>query len=109
MAEPDVLLLSNYMLEHGNHALVEFVCHLKHQDGSNVMPTTLKNYQLELQRAFKTELGYDINKIFGKVFSDLSVGVFNEINHKNTCYKDPANSSWSQHSRKERYPETPRI
>lgn len=63
------------MFEHMNDSMDEFVAYNKQRDESDVMPTSLKNYDLGLQRAFKIRYGYHITVASGKEFSNYFMEV----------------------------------
>lgn len=81
MAWVDVSTWLKYLIEHFNLSLVDFFALLKQEDGSEVMPGTLKSYVFGIQRGFKSRSNYQINVLTREAFKDPTCVVFSFIDN----------------------------
>lgn len=74
---------SDNHLAHIRNVLIEYVANCKNErTGDDVMPTTIKNYILGIQRGMEMEWGYKLKLLTGPIFSCPKDGLMAVIDNK---------------------------
>lgn len=70
-------------MEHVRYYMIEFAANCKNaKTGGSTAASTINTYILSVQRAFKSERGYNLKLLSGPIFNCLKQGFFSALDKK---------------------------